>query len=113
AERRVREPEAGVERVAAIVRERQRAGPALALLRLVAVRVVEATLHRVASLDFREADRDVVGRIDVEISGKRHVGWRIVRVRIADAVAPRERWCHAKPVPSQMGGFTELSALNA
>ena len=91
-ERGVGEAEARVERVAGVVREVHRARPALALLRLVAVRVVEAGLDRVPADQLRQADGDVVGRIDVEIAGERHVGRRI-----RDAAAPREAGGHPEP----------------
>ena len=40
------------------------------LLGLVAVRVVEAGLDRVAAHDLGQADRDVLGRVDVEPAGE-------------------------------------------
>ena len=59
--------------------------PAAALLRLVAVRVVEAALQRVPARDLRQADRHVIGRVDVEEPGERHVRRRVRSTRLPHA----------------------------
>ena len=68
------------------LREVDRAVPAAALLRLVAVRVVEARLDRVPARDLRQADRDSPGsRLTLRKPGNGMFGGAFV-----DAVAPRE-----------------------
>jgi hypothetical protein len=105
-ERGVGEAEARIERVARVVAEGDGAGPALALLRLEAVRVVEPALQRVTSGHLREADGEVVRLVDVQIPGNGVLG---------GAFAMREP--HAKAggiemrVPSQITGLTPLQRL--
>ena len=101
------EPERRVERVVAVVRERDRAVPAAALLRLVAVGVVEAGLEGMPARDFRQADGDVLGPVDVEEPGKGMFGGPYCGCRLTRPphVNPGGIWIR---VPSQIGGLTSL-----
>ena len=103
AHRGVRESKAAVERVAGVVGEGQRAGPPLALLRLEAVRVIEAALDRVRPLDARDADGNVVGRVLVEEPRERYV-----RRRIGNTIAPRKRRWHHHPAVHEVGRLHAL-----
>src|SRR5262245_55967681 len=73
AERCVGHTELRVQRIRSIVREIQRARPALTLLRFVAMVAVEAGLQCVTSPYLRQAESEVVGGVDVQESGERKI----------------------------------------
>ena len=86
-QRRVRKPEARVERVVRVLAEIHTPGDRkrLAVLRLVAVIQVEPGFQRVASRQLRRADREVLRPVDVHPAGVQQVGRRV-----RDAAAPVE-----------------------
>ena len=105
-ERRIGEAEAGIQRIQRVVAEVQRSGPPLTLLRLEAVRPVETGLQVVTADEPRQADGDVVGRVDVQIAGIRKV-----RRCESDSTAPREARRHAQARAVPDGGLDLFQRL--
>src|SRR5215468_6479368 len=90
ADGRVGEAEAGVQGVGVVVSKIDIACPALALLRLEAVRVVEASFERVRADEFRQVDGNVGGLVDVQPAREGKVRGSEVGGVVADAAAPSE-----------------------
>ncbi len=102
--RRIRVPERRIELVRAgrVVLEIDDAkGVVVDLFRFVAVRVVETRLERVPSLDLREADRKILGRVDVEPTREAECRWRVGGVGHTAAPCKRGHLRHPRAIPER------------